>query len=329
MAQQPAPGPGLNLRGAVDLSGLAQTAKTPAAGADAPMQKTPAGANPPPGAAPAGAPPAGATPAFVDVTEANVQAVVTESMNVPILLHFTSAASPQCQQLDTTLRKLVIESRGKFVLATVDVNAEPRLPQIFGVQGAPTVIAVLKGNPIPLFQGNQPAEQLKSVLDELALAAEKNGMTGRADVGNAEVPAEPEIPPLHAAAEEALMANDLDGAEAAYKKAIAEQPQDDEAKKGLARVQLLQRIGQADAQAVREAVANDPKNIDANLDVADLDIVGGHIGDAFDRLIQLVKTTFGDDKDRIRVRLVEYFTIIGDEDERVPAARRALASALF
>lgn len=328
MAQRPATGPSLNLRGAVDLSGLSQKAPAAAAPATAAAHAAPTQAAPAAAPAAGGSAP-GSTPAFVDVTEANVQAVVSESMSLPILLHFTSASSPQCQQLATTLKKLVIESGGKFVLATVDVTAEPRLPQIFGVQSAPTVIAVLKGNPIPLFQGNQPAEQLKSVLDELALAAEKNGMTGRADVGTAEVPAEPEIPPLHAAAEEALMANDLDAAEAAYTKAIAEQPQDDEAVKGLARVHLLQRIGQADAQGVREAVAADPKNVDANLDVADLDIVGGHIGDAFDRLIQLVKTTFGDDRDRIRVRLVEYFTIIGDEDERVPAARRALASALF
>src|SRR5699024_10277036 len=178
---------------------------------------------------------------------------------------------------------LVTEQRGKFVLARIDVAANPRLAQAFQVQAVPAAMAVIKGQPVPLFQGAPAAEQIRPVLDQLLQLAKENGVTGEVDAGEqaeeSEEPAEPPLPPHLQAAYDAIEADDLDSAIAAFEQAIKENPADAEAAAGLAQVQLLQRIAGLDpAQVLQRATEAKAGDLDAQLPAADLEVAGGRRG---------------------------------------------------
>jgi putative thioredoxin len=309
--------PSLNLRGAVDLGALAAR---PAPGAGGGASGSPAGR---PGSF------------VIDATDANFAAeVIQQSQSVPVVLDFWATWCEPCKQLSPLLEALTAELGGRILLAKVDVDANPQLAQAFQVQSIPSVYAVLKGQPIPLFQGAQPEPQVRAVLDELMRVAEANGVTGRlaAAETDGEEDAEPEeepLPPLHQAAYDAIEQDDLDGAIAAYQQALRESPADDLARVGLAQVQLMQRTNGVDPTAARATAAQNPADPDAQIVVADLDVLGGHIEDAFARLVDTVRVTSGDDRDKVRAHLVELFEVVGKDDPRVPKARIALANALF
>ena len=229
------------------------------------------------------------------------------------------------------LGALADEDQGRWLLARVDSEANPQIAAAFQAQSVPMVAAVLAGQPVPLFQGGAPRDQMRPVIDQVLEAAAANGLTAK--VTPAQAPAEqepePQLPPLHQAAYDAIERDDLDAATAAYEQALRENPRDRDALAGLAQVALLARTRDADLAAARTAAAQAPDDVDAQLAVADLDILGGKVADAFDRLVDLLRATAGDERERVRVRLVELFEVVGGEDPRVLAARRAMASALY
>ncbi|GAU65525.1 putative thioredoxin [Streptomyces sp. NBRC 110611] len=283
------------------------------------------------------APATGARLVF-DVDEAGFQQdVLQRSTEVPVVIDFWAEWCEPCKQLGPLLERLANEYAGKFVLAKIDVDANQMLFQQFGVQGIPAVFAVVAGQPIPLFQGAAPEAQIRQVLDQLVQAAEQQfGIVGApvdpaaADEQPAEAP-QPAGPydALLEAASQALDSGDLGGAVQAYKNVLSEDPGHPEAKLGLAQAELLSRVQDLDAQAVRKEAAENPADVQAQIRAADLDLVGGHVEDAFGRLVDTVKRTFGDDREAARVRLLELFEVIGAEDPRVTAARTALARVLF
>ncbi|MEW1657703.1 MULTISPECIES: tetratricopeptide repeat protein [unclassified Streptomyces] len=288
-------------------------------------------------AARTGAQPAGATPLVFDVDEAGFQQeVLQRSTEVPVVIDFWAEWCQPCKQLGPLLESLAAEYAGRFVLAKIDVDANQMLFQQFGVQGIPAVFAVVAGQPIPLFQGAVPEAQLRQVLDQLVQVAEEQfGIVGApAAPADAEQAAEAPLPagPYDAAltaAAEALDAGDLGGAIDAYRTVLADDPANPEAKLGLAQAELLQRVQDLDPQAVRKEAAEQPADVRAQIRAADLDLVGGHVEDAFGRLIETVKRTAGDDREAARVRLLELFEVIGADDPRVSKARTALARVLF
>ena len=272
------------------------------------------------------------------VTDATfVAEVVDRSQTVPVVIDFWADWCEPCKQLSPTLERLAAEFGGRFLLATIDVDANPQLGQAFQIQSIPTVFAVLKGQPIPLFQGAQPEAQIRAVLTELLRVAAANGVTGTVDVAAASPadeeadldPAEEPLPPLHQAAYDAIEAGDYAAAVSAYEQALLQSPADEMARVGLAQVKLLQRTADADAQAARAAAAAAPQDVDAQILVADIDLLGGHVEDAFARLVDTVRQTSGAERDRARAHLVELFDVVGTNDPRVASARLALANAVF
>ena len=283
---------------------------------------------------PAGASTRAAGAYVVDITEQNFQADALEaSMNHVVVLSLWSPRSPQSQTFNALLATIVTSYEGRLTLAQVDVDANQAIAQALGAQGVPLVVGLVKGQPVPLFQGTADEADVRQYFDQLLTVAEQNGLTGRATAApdaEAQAPAdEPADDPRFAAADAALANGDMDGAVAEYEKLLNQYPGDTEIAERLAGVQLMDRTRDADLDAARAAAADAPDDIDAQLLVADLDVSGGHVQDAFDRLIELVKRLDGDDRERVRERLLELFTVVGAADPRVAAARRALATALF
>ncbi|MFF7993145.1 tetratricopeptide repeat protein [Kitasatospora xanthocidica] len=319
------------LRGAVDLAAVKAAGeaaqKAEQARAERARQAAAAEAS---GVAPAQS----ADQLVIDVTEDTFEAeVVQRSTEVPVVIDFWAEWCGPCKQLSPVLEALAEEYAGRFVLAKIDVDSNQLLAEQFGIQGIPAVMAVVAGQLVPLFQGAESAANIRKVLDQLILVAEQRfGVGGGAAAAPGEAgaaaPQRPEDPAL-TAAHDVLDSGDLGGAIRAYRNVLTDQPGNTEAKLGLAQAELLQRIEGLDLQAVRAAAASDPKNVEVQLQAADLDLVGGHVEDAFGRLVDTVGRTAGEDRDAARLRLLELFEVIGTEDPRVTAARTALARVLF
>jgi putative thioredoxin len=317
------------MAGAVDLSGLKARAE----------QRTPAGGAPQRPADPAGGggPPAdgGVAPADVlDVTEETFQAEVIErSMQVPVVVDLWAEWCGPCKQLSPVLEKLATEGRGAWILAKIDVDANPRISQAFQVQSIPHVVVVAGGQPVTSFNGAQPEPQLRQWITQL-LDALRDQMPGIAEAeasAGGEVDAEPvEEPedPRIVAAEDALERGDYAAAAEAYEQILASEPAHAEAAAALAQVKFLERAESADPSAIGRADAA-PDDVDAQIAAADAQVAAQDVTGAFDRLVQTVARTAGDDRDRARTHLVELFELFGTEDERVTTARRALARALY
>ncbi|NOV99202.1 tetratricopeptide repeat protein [Isoptericola chiayiensis] len=311
----PTPEPTFSPRGAVDLSALNRPQ------------------SPPPGE-PGGAPTAGGF--VVDVTDANFEQTVKDSTKHVVVMLLWKPTDQANAELATTLGRIAEEYAGRFLLGRLDVDAYPQIAAAFQPQGVPTVVAVLQGQPLPLFAGAASEEQVRGVLDQVFAAAEQNGVTGRVagagDAAGEEEPAEPveePLPPLHQEAYDAIERDDLEAAEAAYAKAIKQDPKDADAIAGRAQVRLMRRTRGADLQQVRQAAADAPADVSAQLAVADMDMLGGKVDDALDRLMQLLPASDGDDKEALRARLVDYFEVVGPTDPRVAKARRRLAMYLY
>jgi putative thioredoxin len=229
------------------------------------------------------------------------------------------------------LEKLVAADGGRWVLGTIDTEAEQRLAAAFQVQSIPSVFAVIGGQPVPLFQGALPEAQVRRYLDELLKVATANGITGTAEVSDAvAAPPEPEpIDPRYDAAYDAVERGDWDAAETSYRALLADAPADAEAMAGLVQVQLLRRVSSVDPAQARAAANARPQDVEAQITAADVDMLEGAVEAAFSRLVETVRRTAGEERNAARVHLVELFDLLGPTDPRVMKARSALTSALF
>ena len=343
-----------SLHGAVDLSGLKQQQVQAAMSGG---QGTSAGGTAPgqaaPGAAVQGGQPGGqpgahdprATVVAVDLD--TFGEVLQDSAVVPAVLVLWSPQIPGALEYVQMMERLAIEFEGRFRLATGNVAAQPEMLQAFQIPELPEAmtIAVMMGQPMPLYAGVQPEEEVRAVMQNLLQAAAQNGVTGRAQPGvsgsvsdagdegaasqQPEQPVEEPLSPHVQAAYDAIDAGDFAAAVAAFDARLAEEPGDEEARLGRQQVVLLERAGSLDANAVRQAAASEPGNVEAQMQAADLDLMGGHVEDAFARLIDTVKVTTDEERNAVRERLLELFEMVGSSDPRVRTARSQLMSALF
>ncbi|KZM76085.1 tetratricopeptide repeat protein [Nocardia terpenica] len=261
------------------------------------------------------------------VTEADFEAkVLRRSLQVPVVVVLYSQRSPGSVDLVKLFERLAAENGGSWDLATVEAEPNMRIAQAFGVQGIPTVIAVAAGQPLADFQGAQPEPQVKQWLAAVvdAVRGRLPGGEGGDDEQGAEIPEDPRF----TAAEEALERGDIAGAEAAYEAILAAEPANDEAKAALRQIRFYARTQGLPADAIARADA-DPADIDAAFAAADMELFNQEPESAFNRLIALIKRTAGDDRNRVRSRLVELFDLFETADPVVVAARRKLATALY
>ena len=281
-------------RGAVDLGALARSNQAAA-------QRS---------AQPAAAP----SSAFVfDVTETNFQdAVLQRSVTIPVVLDFYVDGSQPHQQFSPLLEKLATDGEGVWLLGRVDIEANPRLAQMFRIQGIPFVVAIVGGQPVDAFNQMLPEAHLRQWIDAVLKAAGVEVQRGD--------------DPRLLAADDALMDGDLDTAEQAYRNILADTPADPIAESGLAQVALLRRTTGLDPAAVLAAAGDD---VPSQLLAADIEVLTGQADLAYRRLIDLVRRTPGDERETVRKHLVSLFTVAGPDDPAVAKARRALASALF
>jgi putative thioredoxin len=321
VAAVPSPPPG-GLRGAIDLAPLVARQN---------QQASPAARGP---AAPAGEGPAGTPGVVIEIGDAEFPRLIELSSTVPVVVALVATWSTPSQELVASLRNVIESAAGRLVLAIVDSDASPQVTAAFQAQSIPTVVAVIAGSPVPLFAGVLPEDRMVALFEQVLELAAQNGVTGTVPGIEADAPAgpaepEPEpLPPLHLEAYAAIDQQDYAEAARLFRLAIAQDPRDVAAVAALAQVELLDRLRSVPDDA-RAAAAADPKDVVAALQVADLDVAGGHVDDAFARLLDTFAVVFGEERTAVRTRLLDYFALTGADDPRVAAARRRLATLLY
>lgn len=264
--------------------------------------------------------PAGPMPGL-EVTAANLTAeFLPLSQSKPVIVIAWSARSPESIEMVKTLGILETSYQGSWTLARLDIDAEPQVAQALQTKSVPYAIALIGEQMVPLFEQSYPEAQVRLVLDKVLTLAGEQG------VGSAPIEvSEPEEDEAMAA----LESGDYQAAEVAYKKLLARKPADSFAKLGLAQTQLLIRTDGLDLATIIKAASDSPSDIALQLQAADMEIANGGVEAAFNRLLQVVKATSGDERTKAREHLLTLFVLVDPSDPRLAAARSALANALF
>jgi putative thioredoxin len=279
----------------------------------------------------------GEASAFVfDVTEETFNTdVAARSRTTPVIVDLWADWCEPCKQLSPVLEKLANEAAGAWVLAKIDVDANPRLAQAFQAQSIPMVVAIVGGQMVDAFLGAMPESQVRQWLTQVLAVADQigAGAPGADGVPGADgaddLAAMDDLPPAYAEAQAAMESGDMDTATSVIEKALAETPGDPLLKSWLAQANLIKRVGGYDQAAARRDAAASPSDVDAQLRVADIELASGRTEEAFDRLLGVIRRTSGDERNKARVQLLSLFDIFPPDDPQVKRARSQLTALLF
>lgn len=264
-------------------------------------------------------------PALVmQVDTSSIRDYLPLSEKIPVLLLFVQAADSASESLVKSVTALVQKAAGAIIALVVDAAASPELAQAFELNQIPSAYGLLKGQPAPLFVGNQPMEQIQLVITKVLEVAKENGLNGKAVVK--EIEKEPELSPTMSAAYAAIDTGDYRAALALFEKALLENPNDSLAEAGLAQVKLLIRLEGKDLTGI---ITSEPTSTDSILEKADALIATGNAGAGFELLLSLFEKTAKDQREPIRLRLVEMFFVAGNDNPEVISARKTLSLMLF
>ncbi len=313
----------MSMFGAVDLSSFAPASKPagPSSGASAQASSDSGGAG------------GSAAALVVDVDASSLRDVAELSARVPVIVVLHSPRSQVSTDLAAVLERLAGQYAGRFQVARVNVDAAPEVAQALQAQAVPTVVALIAGQPVPMFQGTVPEDQLRSILDQLLEVAAANGVSGTiavdAAAGADARSREPEETEVERAAREALEAGDFAAAEEVYTHAIAQNPGDEELKVARNQVRLAARLDGKDPHELLVAADAEPADLEAFLAGADAALSLGDVNAALGRALEAVRTHQGEERETARLRLLEFFEIIGPTAPEVAQARRRLATMLY
>ena len=295
----------------------------------------------------------------IDVTEETFNTEVVErSRSAPVILDLWAEWCGPCKQLSPILEKLANEAAGDWVLAKVDIDANPQLRAALQVQSIPMVMAVAGGQVVDGFLGAMPEAQVRQWIGQVMQVAGQMGLPGgdgaaaaaddqaggqpasaeapEGQPGGGRGPGGPGMPggammmdPAFEEAQQAMERDDMEGAAAAFQKVLANSPGNPAAAMGLAQVNLISRVSGYDQNQLRRAAAEDPASVEAQSGVADIEVATGRIEEGFDRLLGTIRRTSGSDRDQARLHLVSLFDVFPPGDPRVARARATLSSLLF
>ena len=257
------------------------------------------------------------------VTQENlVSDFIAKSKESVVILLAWSARSAQAKEILETLGKLEIADKNSWLLGVVDVDAQPQVAQALQIKSVPVAIAIIGEQLLPLFESVPPADQLRLVINKLLELASQKGI-GSAPDGPTEMPMEPEEQAAYAAMEK----GDYKVAKLSYEAWLKRKPNEQVAVVGLAQVNLMLRIDGLDpVLTLKNAKEND---LTSQLMCADIEIATGNYEASFDRLIKVIKSFTGDDRDKAKAHLISLFNLVDPADPRLVKARSQLASALF
>jgi putative thioredoxin len=286
--------------------------------------------------------------AVIEVTEQTFNTdVVERSRTTPVIIDLWADWCGPCKQLSPVLEKLAAQADGQWILAKVDVDANPELSAALQVQSIPMVVAVIGGQLVDGFLGAMPEAQVRQWIGQVLGVAEKMGLKlagGPADGIDDDTDADEraageapvggygngsQLPPAYAEARTAMERGDLDGAARAFEDQLASSPDDPVAERGLAQINLIRRVSSYDQARSRREAAERPGDVEAQIRVADIDLATGRAEEAFDRLLGVVRRTSGEDREKARAHLVGLFEILPPRDPRVTKARSTLSALLF
>jgi len=262
-------------------------------------------------------------PALVIQVDANsIRDYLAISDSLPVLVLFVQESDPASQSLLSTVKLLTEKTAGRILTLVVDAVKSTELAQAFELKQIPTLLGMLKGQPAPLFAGDQPAEQVQLIINRVLEVGKENGLTGTVKVAEPE----PELSVTHQQAFAAIEANDYPLAKSLYEKALVENPNDQLAEAGLAQIKLLMRLEGKDLATLASSLGEDT---DAVLERVDALVATGAASAGFEQLLSLFEKTAKDQREPIRLRFVELFLVVGNEDPAVIKARKNLSLLLF
>ncbi|MDR1513951.1 MAG: tetratricopeptide repeat protein [Propionibacteriaceae bacterium] len=279
---------------------------------------------------PAAARPSGAY--VVELDEANFEATLRQSARFPIVIEFYSPRDPGGKALSQALNELAAAANGAWLLARLNVDAAGQVAQALQIHAVPTVVGVLGGRMVPLWQGTLSKDEAGRYIQELLKVAAANGLLGKAEPQSAASAADDALDPRYEAAHAAMAKSDFASALAEFEKLLADNPNDVQARVGKAQAGLLARVGEpapAAVDAARRAADQAPADVAAALLAADFEVAHGLVEQGFARLVAAVAATAGAERDQARTRLLELFDTLEPTDPVVLTARRNLATALY